>query len=176
MRSTSACDEPRARTPQVSSEPRDGSADFDFFVGEWKVRNRRLRTLLKGASDWYEFEATSVARKIWNGRGNMDEFDGRGPDGPIQGMTVRLYEPASRQWRLYWANSARGIMDEPVIGRFRDGRGEFFGHELLNGQGILVKYVWSKITPTSCQWEQAFSVDGGRTWETNWVMEFARIK
>ena len=115
-----------------------------------------------------------MAAPVWGGRANADEIRADSPSGPLLGLTVRLYEPASRQWRLYWANAMKGIFDQPMIGAFRDGRGEFFGHELFEGQGTLVRYLWSAITATSCRWEQAFSPDGGRTWEINWIMEFTR--
>jgi len=152
-----------------------GQKDFDFFMGNWKVRNRRLKRILQGSDEWYEFDATVTARPVWGGLANVDEFDGEMPSGRIQGMTVRLYDPKTQQWRLYWANAARGVIDEPVIGRFENGRGEFYNDELFEGKQIRVRYVWSKITPTSCQWEQAFSPDVGKTWETNWVMEFTRV-
>jgi hypothetical protein len=152
----------------------DGQRDFDFLMGSWKVRNRRLKRILQGSDEWYEFEATNVAQPIWGGLANVDEFDGQMPSGRMQGMTVRLYDPKTHQWRLYWANAARGVLDEPVIGRFENGRGEFFNDEIFEGKNIRVRYIWSKITPTSCQWEQAFSPDEGKTWETNWVMEFTR--
>jgi hypothetical protein len=95
-----------------------GQEDFDFLIGCWKVRNRRLRERLKGSSHWDEFEGTMVARHIWEGRANTDEYYAEAPFGPIQGMTLRLFDPASQQWRLYWANSASGILDRPVVGSF----------------------------------------------------------
>jgi len=154
---------------------RDGQKDFDFFMGDWTVKNRRLKRILQGASDdWYEFTATAKARPIWGGLANIDEFEGDMPSGRLQGMTIRLYDSKTQQWRLYWANAQRAVVDEPVIGRFENGRGEFFNDELYEGKPIRVRYVWSKITPTSCQWEQAFSPDQGQTWETNWVMELTR--
>jgi hypothetical protein len=160
----------------ASVEPRNGQADFDFLIGSWKVHNRRLKEPLKGSSVWYEFEGTSVARKVWDGHANQDEYRGNSPSGAIHGLTLRLYEPSTRQWRLYWANEAKGVLDPPMVGAFQNGRGEFFSHELFEGQGIYVRYVWSDITPTSCRWEQAFSADGGRTWETNWIMTFTRVE
>ena len=161
---------------KTSVERRNGQADFDFLIGSWKIRNRRLKEPLTGSSAWYEFEGTSVARKIWDGHANQDEYFGNSPSGPIHGLTLRLFEPSTQQWRLYWANKAKGVLDPPMVGAFHNGRGEFFSHELFDGKGIYVRYVWSDITPTTCRWEQAFSADGGRTWETNWVMEFTRVE
>lgn len=156
------------------TEQPDGQRDFDFFMGAWTVRHRRLKERLAGSTAWEEFEGTVVARPVWGGRANVDELQADSPSGRLQGLTLRLYDPASRQWRLYWANGAKGILDQPMVGAFREGRGEFFSHELFEGQAVLVRYLWSEITPTSCHWEQAFSPDGGRTWETNWIMAFDR--
>jgi len=153
---------------------RNGQADFDFFMGRWTVRNRRLKERLRGCDAWEEFEGTATAWPLWGGQANVDEIEADTPAGPLRGLTLRLYEPASGQWRLYWGNGARGILDPPMVGAFADGRGEFFGHEIFEGRGVLVRYLWSRITPTSCRWEQAFSADGGREWETNWIMEFTR--
>lgn len=149
--------------------------DFDFLFGKWKVHNRKLRERLRGSTAWDEFEATSVARPVWGGRANMDEFEGESPSGHIQGMTLRLYDPKARQWSLYWSNSSSGTLDRPMVGEFRNGRGEFYDQELFEGRSIYVRFIWSDITPTSCRWEQAFSADGGKTWEVNWVMEFTRV-
>jgi hypothetical protein len=153
---------------------RDGQADFDFLIGSWMVRNRRLRRPLTGSDEWYEFDATAVARHLWGGHANVDEFEADSPTGHIQGMTLRLYDRNARQWSLYWANSAKGTLDRPTVGRFEEGRGEFFDQDRIDGTTVLVRYVWSDITATSCRWEQAFSPDGGRTWETNWTMDFTR--
>jgi hypothetical protein len=159
---------------QTERTEQDGRADFDFLVGRWKVHNRRLRERLKGSTDWEEFEGSSVARTVLGGLGNMDEITLERASGRVYGMTVRLFDPTSQQWRLYWASTIHGIFDTPVIGRFKDGRGVFFAHEPFEGQYILSRFIWSAITATTCRWEQAFSTDGGQTWETNWIMDFTR--
>jgi hypothetical protein len=151
-----------------------GNEDFDFLIGRWRVGNRRLRERLKGSTAWDEFEGRVVARHIWEGRANTDEYHAEAPFGTIEGMTLRLFDPASRQWRLYWANSASGILERPVVGSFRDGRGEFYNEDVHEGRSIYTRYIWSEITDASCRWEQAFSADGGKSWETNWIMEFTR--
>jgi hypothetical protein len=156
------------------SMERDGQKDFDFLTGRWKIRNRRLRERLKGSSRWDEFEGVSVARSVWGGLANMDEYEAQAPFGLIQGLTVRLYDPATRQWRLYWANRVSGIFDAPMIGRFEDGRGEFYNQEFHEGHAVYARFIWSEITTVSCRWEQALSTDGGKTWETNWIMESTR--
>jgi hypothetical protein len=154
----------------------DPPRDFDFIIGSWKIHNRRLRQRLKGSNSWEEFEGTAVARKIWGGAGNVDEYEADSPSGRIQGMTVRLYNPNSQQWSIYWANSANGVLETPMIGSFKDGRGGFYDQEFFEGKSIYVRFIWSNITATSARWEQAFSADGGKTWETNWVMELTLSK
>jgi len=161
-------------TASTSPAPRDGAHDFDFLFGEWTVHNRRLARRLRGCTEWEEFTATSVARPIWGGAANVDEFHGEPASGVIDGLTLRVYNPASRQWTLTWASRARGVLDPPVFGEFKDGRGEFYNQEALEGRFIYVRFIWSEITASSCRWEQAFSDDGGKTWETNWVMQFIR--
>ena len=153
----------------------NAQSDFDFFIGQWKVHNRRLRERLRGSTVWDEFDGTVVARPIWGGKGNVNEYEAEGPSGPIQGFALRLFNPRSRQWSIYWASGANGTLDmPPMIGSFKDGRGEFYNQEMFEERAIYVRFVWSGITATSCRWEQAFSADGGKTWETNWIMEFTR--
>ena len=153
----------------------DHQKDFDFFVGTWSVRNRKLKERLKGSTSWETFEGKVVVRHLWGGRANTDEYNAESPSGPIQGMTLRLYNPQSQQWSLYWANSANGILEKPMIGGFESGKGEFFDQEMFEGKSIFCRYLWSEITEKSCRWEQAFSADGGKSWEANWIMEFTRI-
>lgn len=163
--------------PKVAPpETRDGQRDFDFLIGSWKVKNRRLEKPLTGSTTWYEFEATNVCRKVWDGLANMDEFEGQLPTGPVRGMTVRLYDPKTRQWSLTWANSKTGVFDKPMFGEFQDGVGRFYDQEPFEGRQIYVRYIWSRTTTGSPRWEQAFSADGGQTWETNWIMDFTRVE
>ncbi|MGH2532792.1 MAG: hypothetical protein ACRDJW_10875 [Thermomicrobiales bacterium] len=153
----------------------DGRADFDFYIGTWTVHNRRLRERLKGSNDWEEFEGVSVARSILGGLGNADEITLDRASGVLHGTTLRLFDPSSRQWSLYWADSVSGVLQPPMIGSFENGRGEFYSQEPFEGRAIFSRFIWSNITPTTCRWEQAFSADGGKTWETNWIMESTRI-
>jgi len=120
----------------MEAEERDGQRDFDFFIGSWKVHNRRLRDRLKGSTTWDEFDGTVVARALWGGNANMDEYEAVSPSGPIQGMTVRLYDPKSRQWSLYWETPASGALEKPMIGGFHEGRGEFYDQEMFEGRSI----------------------------------------
>ena len=165
--------------PKTGHAERDGRRDFDFFVGRWNIHNRRLRERLKGSTGWEEFEGMTVARTVLGGLGNLDECTMERAGGQLKGMTVRLYDPASRQWRLYWADSVNsGILQTPMIGRFENGRGEFYDQELLNGGGraIFVRFLILPITADSIRFEQSFSADGGKTWEPNWVAVDTRIK
>jgi hypothetical protein len=148
--------------------------DFDFLIGDWNVHNRRLKNPLTGSGSWYEFEGTSAVRPLWDGVGNIDEYAGNSPEGLIAGLTVRLFDPAAKQWRIYWANRAEGLFGIPMIGSFTEGRGEFFDQEFFQQRSIFVRFVWTPESSTACRWEQAFSADGGKTWETNWVMDFTR--
>jgi hypothetical protein len=160
---------------EKSVQPPDGQHDFDFEFGEWKVvLSRRLRPLT-GSADWVEYQGQSVVRKVWNGRANLGELDVDGRAGHIEGLSLRLYNPRSRQWNISWSNSADGALGTPMVGEFKNGRGEFFNQEPLNGRAIFVRFVFSDISPKSFRLEQAFSDDGGKTWEPNWIAKFARI-
>jgi hypothetical protein len=154
----------------------DPQKDFDFLFGTWKVYNKKLKQRLKKSNQWEEFEARVIVKPIWGGLAHMDEYEGQSPSGRIQGMTLRLFNPKTKQWSIYWANAANGTLDVPVFGEFKNGRGEFYDQEFFEGRAIYVRLTWSEITPTSCKWEQAFSDDGGQTWETNWIMEFTRTE
>jgi hypothetical protein len=167
-----------AAADPVAAAARDGQHDFDFFVGTWKQHNRRLKNPLTGSTTWYEFDSRTVVRPVWGGKANMDEFEADSPSGPIQGLTLRLYDPKARQWSIYWANSAAASpMGVPTVGAFdANGRGEFFDQEMFQGRSILVRFVWSDIKADSYRWEQAFSLDGGKTWETNWVTDGTRVR
>ena len=155
---------------------RDGQHDFDFEIGTWKTHLARLLHPLTGSTTWVKYEGTTVDRKVWNGRANLVELKVDGPAGHIEGLSLRLYKPQSHQWSLNFANSHGGTMSQPTIGEFIDGRGEFFDQETLNDRAILVRFVISDITPNSCHFEQAFSNDGGKTWEVNWIATDTRVK
>jgi hypothetical protein len=166
-----------AGTSKADSQPaRDGQHDFDFEIGTWKTHlSRRLRPLT-GSTTWVEYDGTTVVRKVWNGRANLLELEVDGPKGHIEALSLRLYNPESRQWSLNFSNSAVGTVSIPTIGDFKNGRGEFFDQETLNSRAILVRFVISDITPASARFEQSFSEDGGKTWEVNWIATDARIK
>jgi len=165
-------------TSNLQSTPteRDGQKDFDFHIGTWKTRLKRLQHPLTRSTTWVEYEGTTVVRKVWNGRANLVELEVDGPTGHIEGLSLRLYNPQSRQWSLNFANSPSGALTPPTIGGFKNGRGEFFNQETFNGRAIFVRFVISDITPNSCHFEQAFSDDGGKTWEVNWIATDTRVK
>ncbi|KMS76780.1 hypothetical protein ACM01_02745 [Streptomyces viridochromogenes] len=146
--------------------------DFDFFHGAWEVRNRRRTDFLDPGSDWEEFLATSRCRPLFDGAANLDEIDM--PHLSAKGATLRLFDPETERWSLNWASSVSGTLFPPVFGRFEGGRGEFYGDDTHDGKDIRVRFVWSGVSAASARWEQAFSLDDGQTWLTNWVMEFTR--
>jgi hypothetical protein len=162
--------------PLAALGERDGQRDFDFEIGTWNTQLKRLQHPLTGSSTWVEYKGTSVVRKVWNGRANLVELEVDGPAGHIEGLSLRLYNPQSRQWSLNFANSSGGTMTPPVFGEFKNGRGEFFGQDTLDGRAIFVKFVISNLTPDSWRFEQSFSDDGGKTWEVNWIAIDTRVK
>ena len=166
-----------ASAADLAGAARDGLHDFDFLHGSWRIRNRRLRRPLAGSSDWVEFEGRSVERPLLDGQGNLEEYDATLPDGTrIRAVALRLSDPKRTHRTIQWANAANGTLDPPMTGAFRDdGRGEFLSHEDYHGRMILVRFHWTRGGPDAARWEQAFSADAGRTWETNWIMEFSRV-
>ena len=154
----------------------DGRHDFDFEIGSWKTHLRRLSRPLTGSTTWVEYDGTTVVRKVLDGRANLVELKVDGPAGRLEGLSLRLYNPQSRQWSLNFANIDDGTLSTPTIGEFKDGRGEFYDQETYNWRAILVRFVITKITQDSYRFEQAFSDDGGKTWEVNWIAIDTRVK
>jgi hypothetical protein len=171
--------QPKSEAPGASPQQetqRDGQYDFDFEIGTWKTHLKRLVKPLSGSTTWVEYEGTTVVRKVWNGKANLVELVADGPAGHFEGLSLRLYNPQSRQWSLNFASINSGAMSIPTIGEFKNGRGEFYNQETLNGRAILVRFIISDITPNSCHFEQAYSDDGGKTWEVNWIAVDTRVK
>ena len=156
--------------------PRDGQHDFDFEIGTWRTHLKRLAHPLSGSNEWLEYEGVTTVRKVWNGRANLVELTADGPDGHFEGLNLRLYNPRSRQWSLNFANSSGGTLGQPTIGRFIDGRGEFYDQEDFDGRAIFVRFVITPLDADTIRFEQAFSDDGGKTWEINWVATDTRMK
>lgn len=159
---------------QTVAPGRDGQHDFDFIFGSWKIHLKRRLHPLTGSTVWTEFNGASVYRKIWDGRANINEFEADSPTGHIEGLTLRTYNPQIHQWSLYWANSKVGILAVPQIGQFKNGHGEFYAQDKLDGKDIFVRYIWSGITRNSVHFEQSYSDDGGQTWEANWISDMSR--
>ena len=156
--------------------PDDGAHGFDWEVGRWKTQVKRLVRPLSGSQEWVEYSGTSVVREVLDGRANLIELRVEGPAGRIHGTSLRLYNPQTRQWNINYASAHDGMLTRPVYGGFRNGRGEFYGAEDLNGRAILVRFVISDINADSAHFEQAYSQDGGQTWETNWIAVDTRIE
>lgn len=155
--------------------PADGRADFDFFFGRWAVSHRRLRKRLAGDTNWDEFGGTCDTRPILGGLGNFDDNVIDLPGGSYRAATVRTFDPATKQWSIWWIDGRNPLtIDVPMRGTFTDGVGTFLCEDVFEGHPIQVRFLWSRITEKSARWEQAFSADGGKTWETNWIMDFDR--
>jgi hypothetical protein len=149
--------------------------DFDFLFGRWKVHNRFLNERLRGSTEWVEFEAELDAQPLLNGFGNLDQYEAVRNRQSIKGVTLRLFNPATGDWSIHWADTVRaGILLPPMIGRFNGDVGEFFGDEMVDDKKVLCRFLWTRTSTPSPRWEQAFSDDGGKSWETNWIMTFLR--
>lgn len=160
-----------AQTASPAVSPlRDGSHDFDWEIGNWTTQLRYLTEPLTGSNRWVEYRGTSNVRAILGGRANLVELSVEGAAGRIEGMSLRLYNPQARQWTLNFASVRNGLLTPPVTGAFdANGRGTFYGQDTANGRTVLVRFVISDVTPNSAHFEQAFSADGGATWEPNWI-------
>lgn len=160
---------------QTSAQPHDGRHDFDFYLGRWQVQNRRLKQRFVGSDEWEAYEATDESRAILGGLGSIDDYRTEHFGGGFRGMAIRFFDPATRLWSAYWSSNRTGTLDPPVVGGFKDGVGTFYGHDKDGDRPVFVRCLWSEITATHVKWEQAFSIDEGRTWETNLVMHMTRI-
>lgn len=154
---------------------RDGAHDFDWEIGTWNTHLKRLLHPLTGSKQWGEYDGTSVVRKVWDGRANLVELTVHGAEGTFVGLNLRLYNPVAHQWSLNFARSDIGVFSQPTIGEFKNGRGEFYDQESLNGRAIFVRFVITRITANQYRFEQAFSDDGGKSWEVNWIATDTRV-
>jgi hypothetical protein len=161
-------------TSLPASAQTDGQHDFDFDLGNWNTHSSRLLHPLTGSTTWVEMDGVTIVKPVWGGRANLAEFKANGSAGPIELLSLRWYDPASRQWYLDFATPNVGTLGIPNIGEFKNGRGDFYDQEIIDGKTILIRFsIWG-ITATTAQSEQAFSDDGGNTWETNWVNRYTR--
>ncbi|RUL71123.1 hypothetical protein EKH80_19155 [Dyella choica] len=155
---------------------RDGQHDFDFEFGRWKTHLSRLNRPLAGSKDWTEYDGISVVHKVWDGQANLLELDMKNAASHARVASFRLYNPVTRQWGLYFVNSRSGTIGVPTVGGFSNGRGVFYDKETLDGKPILVRFVITPRSSDAIHFEQAFSADDGKTWETNWIADDTRIR
>lgn len=153
----------------------DGRHDFDFLLGNWHIHNRRLRRRLENSQEWEEFRGSASVKPILGGLGNFDEGLFEFPAGKLAGVTLRLFNTTTQEWSLYWADSRGGGLFAPMIGKFKEGRGEFYAQEKHENQTVLSRFIWSGIAANQCHWEQALSEEGGKSWETNGTRDFTQI-
>lgn len=166
----------QAPNPEKSAAAqRDGQHDFDWDIGTWKTHQKRLLRPLTGSTTWVEYEGTDIVRKVWDGI-NEGVIEANGSAGHLEIYTLRVYNPDAHQWSIYFLPRAAGTLSQPVVGEFKNGRGEFYDQEPYKGKMILVRFTVSDITPNSCHFEQAFSDDGGKTWEPNFVVTETLVK
>lgn len=161
--------------PAVKNAPdMSGLHDFDFLVGEWRVHHRIMNT----AKKWTEFEGTARNSPLMEGWANVEEHRFDRPAGVSRGIAMRAYDAKTAQWAIWWIDSRvpHGTLDPPVKGRFENGVGTFYSDYVQDGKTMRVRFTWSQITAKSARWEQAISSDAGKTWETNWIMEFQRAQ
>ncbi|TYT26462.1 DUF1579 domain-containing protein [Luteimonas viscosa] len=159
--------------PSLQSE--QPPQDFDFAVGDWRVKHRRLRERLAGCTEWVEFDGQMSTRKVLGGYGNVEDNVLHLPEGTYRALALRSFDSRERQWAIWWLDGrAPGRIDVPVVGTFENGVGTFFADDTFDGVPIRIRFHWFATDPARPRWEQAFSSDGGATWETNWTMDFVR--
>jgi hypothetical protein len=161
---------------QIESAP-PGVHDFDFLVGHWRVHHPKLKERLANSHEWIEFEGTLISQPLMGSYSNVDDLVLEVPGGAYRGVALRSFDSKTQQWSIWWLDSRTplGPLDPPMRGSFHNGVGTFYADDTFNGRPVRVRFIWSRITPTSCHWEQAFSPDGGKTWETNWVQDITRV-
>jgi hypothetical protein len=155
-----------------------GLHDFDFIAGKWRTHHRRLKERLAGSHDWVAFDGTQDAQLILGGAGNADDNVLNMPGGSYRGYTIRAYDPKTATWRIWWLDGRYpdGAMDPPMVGHFEHGVGTFYADDTFKGKPVRVRFIWKNLSPTKSHWEQAFSPDGGKSWETNWTTDFEKVE
>lgn len=161
---------------QVTAAATSSARDFDFLIGRWNLAHRKLKTRLNNCQEWETFTSIVEDYKGLEGLGNFDigwaTFDGK----PWEGRTIRIFNPSTKLWSLYWVDSGRAVMDPPVVGSFKNNIGWFYGKDVYNGIPIIMVFKWDKTNPEAPVWSQAFSTDNGKTWEWNWYNTSTRTK
>lgn len=164
--------------PQADASPEgtadDGQREFDFDFGIWKTHSRRLSHPLMGSNQWVQMDGVTVVKKVWGGRANLAEYSADGSGGHVELLALRWFNPTTHEWNLDFATPRVGTLGIPGVGTFKNGRADFYDYEPINGRSVIVRFsIWS-ITPDTAQSEQAFSDDGGKTWEVNWINKYTR--
>ncbi len=172
---------PAMSAPAETARPtltavRDGQHDFEFNIGVWHTHIKRISDPLSGGTHSIELDGTVTVRKVWSGRAQLEEIEADGPAGHWEGMTLFLYNPQSHQWSQSFANSKLGVLGQPLIGEFHDGRGELLAEDTFEDRSILVRGVWSDITPTSHRYEESYSADGGKSWSPAFMAKLTRVQ
>jgi hypothetical protein len=160
---------------EISASARSSQKDFDFFIGKWRIKNRKLKSRLSNSDEWIEFEATQTNYKALQGLANMDHFYTTINDKLFEGMTLRLFDPKNKLWSIYWADSNSGRLDKPVVGSFEKNIGHFYTRDIFEGKDIIMLFQWDKTDKDNPVWSQAYSVDNGTSWEWNWYMYMSRM-
>jgi hypothetical protein len=161
-------------TLAILASESSSKSDFDYLIGRWNIRNRTLNEPLAGSDEWREFNATQEFSLVLLGLGNVDRFHTQLDGKPFEGLTVRLFDPHTRLWTIYWADSNAMKLDGGKVGSFDGDEGDFFGRERVAGKDVIVKFHWNKRDPESPVYSRAFSADAGETWEWNWYSHFSR--
>lgn len=159
----------------ITASPTSSKNDFDFYQGKWKLKNKKLKTRLNNCTEWAEFESTQDMYKVLNGLGNIDNFFATFDGVPFEGMSIRLFNPKTKLWSIYWADSNEGVLQPPVLGSFENNIAHFFTKDIFNGRNILVVFRWDVRDKENPIWSQAFSGDNGKTWEWNWYMYCSKV-
>lgn len=155
---------------------RDGQHDFDFDIGVWQTHIKRVLDPLSGSADSMELNGTVTVRKVWDGRAQLEEIEADGPKGHWEGLSLFLYNHEAHQWSQSFSNSKAGMLGSPLIGSFKNGRGELFAQDIIHDRTILVRAVWSDIKPDSHRYEESYSDDGGKTWALSFTANLTRSK
>jgi hypothetical protein len=159
----------------AGTAPKGAIGDFDFLVGHWRVRHRRLAGRLVGSTNWQEFDGECHMQKVLGGQANIDDNVLNIPSGTYRAVTLRVFDPEQHTWSIFWLDSRfPTTLGTPVVGGFAANRGVFYSDELLDGRPVRTRFFWFVDNSNLCRWEQALSPDGGKTWETNWYMRFER--
>lgn len=164
----------KSSSSDIIPSPNSSQRDYEFYIGKWKIHNKKLKTLFSNCTDWIEFDATEEIRPVLFGLGYVGQYKATISDKPFEGAAVHLFNPETRLWSNYWADSNRGVMEVPVVGSFENRIGLFYAEDFLNQKKIRLRFHWDATEKDKHVWNQAFSDDDGRTWETNWIMYYNR--